>query len=159
MKRIKRTLLLLALLSAGIHAAAQPRVLINTDEDRLALEGYDPVGFFAEGKPVKGKAGYQLIYKGAVYQFDSMENLKAFRESPETYEPRFGGYCPVALSAGTLAPGSAQKFRIIDNRLYLVHDTEAADQMNEQRLDKAARQYRKKRQEKGQYYRPAGPRR
>ena len=41
---------------------------INTG---LALQGYDPVGYFTDSKPVKGDPKFTATYKGGTYHFAS----------------------------------------------------------------------------------------
>lgn len=40
----------------------------------VAIEGYDPVAYFTEGKPVKGSKKHSLEYQGANWRFASDEN-------------------------------------------------------------------------------------
>ena len=41
----------------------------NLDANGVILDGYDPVAFFTDNKPVKGDMKYQYKYDGAVYYF------------------------------------------------------------------------------------------
>lgn len=43
--------------------------VVNIDKNGLALQGYDPVAYFTDGKPVKGSPEFTATYKGATYQF------------------------------------------------------------------------------------------
>jgi YHS domain-containing protein len=70
-----------------------PRVLVNRDRNGLALQGYDPVGYFTDGKPVKGDPQYTTRRNGAVYRFASAEHKAMFDADPARYEPQYGGYC------------------------------------------------------------------
>ena len=46
----------------------------NLDSSGLALKGYDPVAYFAEGKPVQGKPEITASHEGATYRFASAAN-------------------------------------------------------------------------------------
>jgi len=61
--------------------------VINVDKNGLALQGYDPIAYFTDGKPVKGSPQFTASYKGATYQFASAEHKHQFESSPAKYEP------------------------------------------------------------------------
>ncbi len=85
-----------------------------------AVEGYDTVAFFTEGKPVKGSKKHRVEYKGAKWLFSSEENKKLFEENPEKYAPQYGGHCAWAVGANSArAPGDPKYWRIVDDKLYL----------------------------------------
>src|SRR5262252_7376885 len=54
---MKRLFLLLALITA-IPMFAQTKTLVNVDRKGFALQGYDPVAFFTQSRPVKGMAQF-----------------------------------------------------------------------------------------------------
>lgn len=85
----------------------------------LALQGYDPVAYFQEGKPVIGDAAVITVWQGATYRFASTQNRDAFVAAPERYAPQFGGYCAYAVSIGTTANGDPHQWAIVNERLYL----------------------------------------
>lgn len=103
------------------------RFLINVNEDGVALQGHDPVAFFTDGKPVMGEPIYRTAFKGAVYQFASVEHKRMFDADPAKYEPQFGGYCGYAASINKVSPISVDYFEIIDGRLVLQHNQKAWD--------------------------------
>jgi YHS domain-containing protein len=109
------------------HSGSDQKVLVNTDKDGLALQGYDPVAYFTQGKPVRGESGFRTTYMGAVYQFASAENKSTFDSSPAEYEPQFGGYCAYAASIDTISPISVDYWEIVDGRLILQHNKRAWD--------------------------------
>ncbi len=90
----------------------------------LAVNGYDPVAYFKEGRPVEGSADYTLDYKGAEWRFASSENREAFRQKPEQYAPQYGGYCAWAVAQGSTAKGDPLNWRIINDKLYLNYNAE-----------------------------------
>jgi len=90
----------------------------------LAVNGYDPVAYFKEGRPIEGTVGYTLEYKGAEWRFVSSENREAFRRNPEQYAPQYGGYCAWAVAQGSTAKGDPQNWRIINDKLYLNYNAE-----------------------------------
>jgi YHS domain-containing protein len=116
----------LALSLSGI-AFAGDKTLLNLDKDGLALQGYDPVAFFTDNKPVKGDPRYVSINKGATYYFASAEHRDRFNRDPGKYAPQFGGYCAYAVSKGKIAPVEIDAFAIVDGRLLMQYDKKVRD--------------------------------
>lgn len=119
---MKKPLLLLICLLASIAAFAQSKTLQNLDKQGVAIQGYDPVAFFTQGKPVKGQAQYESTYNGAKYLFASPEDKATFDASPAKYEPQFGGFCAYAVSEGHTAPVKVEAFMIVNGRLLMQYD-------------------------------------
>ncbi len=96
----------------------KPEIFTGNSEG-IAIRGYDPVGYFAEGKPVEGSTQYSTEWKGATWRFANAENLAAFESNPEKYAPKYGGYCAYAVSQGYTAKTEPEAWTIIDGKLYL----------------------------------------
>lgn len=89
---------------------------------RLALEGYDTVAYFTEGKAVKGKSALVSTYRGVTYQFASEANRSLFAKEPEKYLPTYGGWCATALGAkGTKVEIDPTNFKVSGGRLFLFY--------------------------------------
>jgi len=116
---MKKLSLLLLVLGLVFPALADEKILLNLDKDGAAIQGYDPVAFFTESKPVKGKAEFVARHKGATYFFASKENREVFKKDPAKYEPAFGGYCAYGVSRGKLVEIDVEAFQIVDGRLLL----------------------------------------
>ncbi|KAA3629851.1 MAG: YHS domain-containing protein [Proteobacteria bacterium] len=112
--------LLLVLLSGGTAAAAEEPVFSTRAG---AIRGYDPVAYFAQGKPVKGDPRFSLEYQGATWRFASAENRDRFAAEPGRYAPQYGGYCAWAVSQGYTASVVPDAWRIVNNKLYLNYST------------------------------------
>ncbi|MCB1462998.1 MAG: YHS domain-containing protein [Nitratireductor sp.] len=95
---------------AQVHAGAIPGVAIN---------GYDPVAYFTENKPVEGSAAITTTWNGATWRFASAANRDAFVADPEKYAPQYGGYCAWAVSNGYTAGTDPRAFSISGGKLYL----------------------------------------
>ncbi|MGH9886305.1 MAG: YHS domain-containing (seleno)protein, partial [bacterium] len=117
---------------APVSAAARPtaKILVSRDKDGIALQGYDPVAYFTDGKPVKGDPSHSSLRLGAIYRFASAEHKQLFDAAPEKYEPQFGGYCGYAASIDRLSPISPEYFQVLDGRLVLQHNQKALDLWN-----------------------------
>lgn len=98
----------------GIHSKINHGVF--SDE---AINGYDPVAYFTEGKAVKGIKDFMYKLEDATWYFSSKENLDLFKNDPGKYMPQFGGYCVFAVSKGVTADSDPEVFRIVDEKLYL----------------------------------------
>jgi len=109
-------------LFAGLSTLAPAKELHNLDHDGVAIQGYDPVAFFTDHRPVKGDAQFQSQYLGAKYYFASAEHKAAFDREPAKYEPQFGGYCAYGASKGKTAPIKIEAWEILNGRLLLQYD-------------------------------------
>ena len=84
---------------------------MNIDKNGVALEGYNPVAYFTDGKPDKGSPHVTASYKGATYQFASAGEKQLFEKSPAKYEPQFGGFCGYAASHRQTGARPGRTFR------------------------------------------------
>ena len=96
--------------------AGKPEVFSGSDG---AINGYDPVSYFTEGKPVKGIEQHSFIWNGATFRFSSAKNLELFSNDPSMYAPQYGGYCAYAVSKGATASTVPDAWTIVDDKLYL----------------------------------------
>ncbi len=110
---------LLIALGVPASASADPAPSVSATQDGVAIGGYDPVGYFTEGRPVAGSANFTLFWNGATWRFASTGSRARFEANPEAYAPAFGGYCAWAISQNYIAPGDPLVWRIVDGRLYL----------------------------------------
>jgi YHS domain-containing protein len=109
-----------ALLAAGALAALAP--VNKTFLGGLAVDGYDVVAYFSDGKPVKGSSAHTVEWNGAVWRFASAGHQAAFEREPERYAPAYGGYCAWAVANGYSADADPEAWAIVDGRLYLNYD-------------------------------------
>jgi hypothetical protein len=65
---------------------------IDTDVLGVAIQGYDTVAYFTEGRPVKGNSHFSYIWNEAEWHFVSAENRDLFASNPEKYSPNHGGF-------------------------------------------------------------------
>lgn len=119
------------------------RPAVNVDADNVAISGYDTVAYFTDGKPVKGSPEFEQVWLGAKWRFASAAHRDLFSRRPEAYAPRFGGFCAMALTAGTILKSDPEAWAIIDDKLYLNFDekTAAIWQMDAADNDQKAEQH------------------
>ncbi len=114
--------LLSAIPFAGIGAAAYAKTPMVFSNRGAAINGYDPVAYFTEGKPVMGRPGNSLVWKRAAWRFASAGNMAAFEANPRAYAPQYGGYCAYSMSLGQTATTEPDAWRIYEGKLYLIHN-------------------------------------
>lgn len=103
-------------------ATALRKKQFNT-EDNLAIQGYDPVAYFALGKAVKGSKDNAVFYQGVTYYFSSAANKEAFKKEPARYEPQYGGWCAYAMGAkGEKVSVDPKTFKVLDGKLFLFYN-------------------------------------
>lgn len=128
---MQRLFIALCMAALALPVAAQSSTLQNLDKNGLALQGYDPVTYFTQGQPVKGRPEFTASHEGALYRFASGENRDLFKAAPEKYEPQFGGFCAYAVSRGYTARIDPVAFQIVDGRLLLQYSRRIRDKFNE----------------------------
>lgn len=88
----------------------------------IALQGYDPVAYFTQGKAVKGSKQWIANAEGIVYQFASQANRDLFLKNYKAYEPQYGGWCAYAMGdSGEKVTIDPETFKIVDGKLYLFY--------------------------------------
>jgi YHS domain-containing protein len=118
------------LVSATILCASSSGVIAGP-QFVVALQGYDAVSYFEEGKPVKGDFMHSVHWNGATWLFANEGSQQLFRKNPSRYAPQFDGYCALAASLGYKAPGDALAWKIVDGKLFLNFNAEAARVWNQ----------------------------
>jgi hypothetical protein len=107
-------------------AAAAPRVN-KSFFGSVALDGYDPVAYFTDGKPVEGRSDITHEWNGAVWRFATTGHRDLFAADPAKYAPQYGGYCAYAVSKGYTADIDPEAWKIVDGKLYLNYDREVQE--------------------------------
>ena len=125
----RRTLLAAALVAAvaAPALAMQPMTFIP---DGVAINGYDPVGYFTEAMPVKGSLEHSAEWNDATWHFSSAENRELFLSDPERYAPKYGGYCSWGVSQGYLVSTVPEAWVIHDDQLFLNFNLRALELWN-----------------------------
>lgn len=117
---------------------------VNTDEDNIALAGYDPVAYHLEKRPVEGSVIFAMRWEGAIWRFSKSSHLRMFRRDPERWAPQYGGYCSLCISQGNLTDFDPEQFEIYEDRLYLFQDKETRmtwRENPEKYMDKSAQEF------------------
>ena len=97
----------------------------NTDDSKIALQGYSPVSYLDLGIAQKGVKRFKTTYDGLAYYFTSDEQKKAFEANPKRYLPQYGGFCAFGVSVGAKFRVDPNKFVVKNNKYYLfLYDVE-----------------------------------
>jgi len=104
-------------------------VLIPTarsEEPNLSISGYDPVAYFTDGKPVRGKPEFEYLRHNLRWHFANSEHRDLFAKNPDLYTPQYDGYCAMGVAgAAVFGPHKdtvdPEAWAIVDGKLYLTH--------------------------------------
>lgn len=114
--------LLLATVSLQAQSVSKRQQNFNL-ETKVALQGYDPVSYFAQKKPLRGKKELAVQFEGVTYYFASQNNKEIFIKNPQNYEPQYGGWCAYAMgSTGEKVEIDPETFKILDGKLYVFYN-------------------------------------
>ena len=72
----------------------------NTNEQGIAINGYDPVAYFDLKMPVRGTKAHQTNWQGVTWYFSNEKHKETFLSDPERFAPKFGGWCAMAMTGG-----------------------------------------------------------
>ncbi len=91
----------------------------NTDDSKIALQGFSPVSYLDLGIAQKGLKAYKSTHDGLAYYFTSADQKKAFEANPKKYLPQYGGYCAFGVSVGAKFRVDPNKFVTKDGKYFL----------------------------------------
>lgn len=127
MKKITHAVLILTLLFSPVLATD----LVNVSgASRVALDGYDPVAFFTDARPMNGSPFIKATYGGADYFFATEEHKQLFTADPEKYAPQYGGFCAYGVGYDALFPVEIDTWQIRNGKLYLNLNSEILEKFN-----------------------------
>jgi YHS domain-containing protein len=116
-----KKIVIIIILFIGFNGIAQS-IDYNTKKGYLA-KGYDVVAYF-NNKATAGNEKYTTEHDGVKLKFSSQENLNTFKENPEKYLPRYGGYCAYAVAvSGKKVAINPETFEIRDGELLLFYNS------------------------------------
>lgn len=115
----RQTVLVTAMSIVALAVTVAAQTPVHSDARGVAIDGYDPVAYFAVGEAQRGRADHAVEWNDAIWHFASTENAELFRGDPERYAPQFGGYCAWAAAQGYVAGVDPQAWTVHNGRLYL----------------------------------------
>lgn len=114
MKTVKS--LILTVLFIASHCMAET---IQYTTENGAIDGYDPVAYFADGRAERGSPEITFEWNGTVWRFVSEAHRAKFTEDPEAYAPQYGGFCALGMAHGGDVPTDPRAWTIHAGKLYL----------------------------------------
>jgi YHS domain-containing protein len=123
MKKIFLTIFVVLFATISFAQTAAKRTKEFNLENKVAIQGYDPVAYFTQKKAVKGKKELAVTYEGVIYYFSSQANKEAFTKTPNSYEPQYGGWCAYAMGTnGEKVEINPETFKIVNGKLFLFYN-------------------------------------
>jgi len=119
MPRMGRRVLLSIVPAACLAAAAPVAAEMLPAGRRIAIGGYDPVAYFADGQPQKGSDAFWFAFDDAVYLFKNAEHRARFAADPERYAPQYAGFCAGGVSKGYKVEPDPEAWAVLNGKLYL----------------------------------------
>lgn len=117
--KIRRCFAALSLLLAIAAPAAALSPVNRTTFGGVAIDGWDPVAYFTDARPVEGSKEFSFDWNGASWRFASAAHRDLFAGDPARYAPQYGGYCAWAVSQGSTADIDPAAWKIVNGRLFL----------------------------------------
>jgi hypothetical protein len=93
--------------------------------DHVAIQGYDVVAYFTDGKATKGSSDISLPFEDSRWQFASTAHKEMFAADPDRYMPQYGGSCAGGMVLGMLVAADPENWVIVDGKLYMISGTKA----------------------------------
>jgi len=121
--------MLLALVCAALlpGCGTTHATIDTTRGEHLMLLGYDPVGYFTDAKPLRGKHTIAATHEGRTYYFATAEHRGAFAAAPAKYEPQYGGFCSNGAPYGVKMGSDPTQFAVVDGRLFIFGDVQGKE--------------------------------
>ncbi len=113
---------LVGALVAPITVAVANERIISDPSDRIALFGFDPVAYLADGEARPGLPDFELVRDRLVWRFANEGNMEAFVRDPERFVPAYGGHGALMVSRGAAAIGHPTVWLAVGGRVFLFRD-------------------------------------
>lgn len=111
-----KSLLIIAFLFAASQSHADT---LQYSTENGAIDGYDPVSYFTEGRAEPGSPDFTTRWNGAEWRFTTAAHRDAFIADPEKYAPQYGGFCALGMAHGGDVPTDPEAWTIWEDKLYL----------------------------------------
>lgn len=110
-------------LTSVLTACGTPYATVpNRQGEPVMLLGYDPVAYFTQGQPVRGRPELKVSLPQRTYYFASNENKALFDANPAQYEPQYGGFCSSGAAFAIKLGSDPSAWQIHKGRLFIFGD-------------------------------------
>jgi hypothetical protein len=117
-------------------AASRPHA---AEKAPLAIKGYDPVAYFADGKPRRGLPEIEYEWDEHRYRFTRPEHRELFKADPVRYAPQFANFCAMSLAQSEIVEADPEYWLISDGKLYLFGKSVGPELFQKNLAENAAR--------------------
>jgi YHS domain-containing protein len=94
----------------------------NQSAEPVMLLGHDPVAYFTEGVPTRGKPEYKVSLPERTYYFASEQSKALFTADPARYEPQYAGFCASGAAFAIKLGSDPTAWQIYEGRLFIFGD-------------------------------------
>jgi hypothetical protein len=108
------------------RASTTERVVVSRFSG-LAIDGFDPVAYFADARAERGREEFEASEAGAIWRSRNESNRDSFVAHPDIYGPQFGGYDPIDIARGVTVAGNPLFWLVSGQRLYLFGREQSRD--------------------------------
>lgn len=109
-----------AMMAQNPSSKLKPVNAVSDDvHSNLMLKGADVTAYFTLGRYVQGSPEFTSRYEGVDFRFASAQSKQLFDQSPDKYLPQYGGYCANGIMFGIPWGGDADRWRMVDGKLYM----------------------------------------
>lgn len=122
---LMRRILSLPLLafSLWLSGCGTPYATVNNRSgEPVMLLGHDPVAYFTQGKPARGKPELKVSLPDRTYYFASPEHRALFVADPAKYEPQYGGFCSSGAAFAIKLGSDPTAWEVYKGRLFIFGD-------------------------------------
>ena len=115
-------------LGTVLALATVPATRLFAQAKTPTIDGFDPVAYFTEKRPVQGQSSISYDWDDKRYLFANTRNRDLFTANPDRYEPQFNGLCAGNVSKGNKVKADPTIWRVVDGKLYLFAKQQTTDE-------------------------------
>ena len=115
-------------LGSMLALAGVPASTLFAQSKTPAIDGYDPVAYFIDKRPIQGQSTINYDWDDKRYLFASAKHRDLFAGAPDRYEPQFNGLCTGNVAKGKKLRADPTIWRVVDGKLYLFAGQPSSDE-------------------------------
>lgn len=106
-------------ISAAVLPPSSAGAAVNTNQNGVALRGFDPVAYTSDGTAMMGRKGIETKWRGVTYRFASAFNRSAFMADPDFFLAQFDSHCAFGAAMGQKIDADPTAWTAHDGKIYL----------------------------------------
>ena len=116
---VSRKLILSMAIALAAASAMAVEPINKTLITKLAVNGYDQVAYFTDGKSIAGSKDFEYRWMNATWRFATTAHRAAFAKNPQEYVPQYVGYCAYGVGDKHAVGSDPEAWKIVEGKLYL----------------------------------------